>query len=257
MGSDMPEWGKADEMTEKDRHRENQENATIPGEVTSRRKHKVSKDETKKATEEYITLSWDDVFPKKPKERLRWLDKALRAAKDGRVKSLPVFDIIVHRKFLEGLKGQIATDSLNLIRGYIDVFSAKQRKQLTSDNFELFRKYAPISVLDSDDDEADAPPLPPPPKVIIEEKGKKKKKGGGGADEERRRREREEDSGDTEDELETKRIKLLSRGIERRVDPRDKQAYTLTDFIAEYGGSSDRPPEEWHAQRHTSFVFKA
>jgi len=244
-------------MSKKEMQAEIDANLTIPGEVTSRRKHKVTKEADKKATEEYITLSWDDVFPKKPKERLRWLDKALRAAGDGRVRALPVFDIIVHRKFLEGLKGQIATDALNLIRGHIDVFSAKQKKQLTSDNFELFRKYAPINVLDSDDDEADAPPLPPPPKVVIEEKGKKKKRGGGGGDEEKRRREREEDEGDSEDDMELKKQRILSRGVERRVDPRDGEAYCLADFVEEYGGSSDRPPEEWHAQRHTAFIFKA
>lgn len=253
---DVPAWGKEDAKDLKAQRAEMEANLIIPGEVTSRRKpKKVTKEETTKKQEEYVTMSWDDIFPKKPGDKLRWLDKALRAIKDGRVKCLPVFDVIVHRKFLEGLKGQIATDCLNLIRGSIDVFSAKQKKQLQSDNFELFRKYAPINVLDSEDDEADAPPLPPPPKVIIEEKGKKKKKGGGG-DDEKRRREKEDESGDSEDELETKRRRILNRGIERRVDPNDGQAYTLADFVAEYGGSVDRPPEEWHAQRKTSFVFK-
>merc|ERR1712060_834134 len=104
--------------------------------------------------------------------------------------------IVAHRKFIEGLKGSIATDTLNLIRGNLDLFTAKQRKQLTSDNFELFRKYAPISVLDSDDDEADAPPLPPPPTVVIEEKKKKNKR--------KRQQAQEDEEGDSDDDLETK-----------------------------------------------------
>merc|ERR1712060_745291 len=105
--------------------------------------------------------------------------------------------IVAHRKFIEGLKGSIATDTLNLIRGNLDLFTGKQRKQLTSDNFELFRKYAPINVLDSDDDEADAPPLPPPPKVVVEPKDKKKKRKEDEAYEAARRRAQseEEDSG--------------------------------------------------------------
>eukprot|EP00928_Gymnodinium_smaydae_P082791 TRINITY_DN66080_c0_g1_i1.p1 TRINITY_DN66080_c0_g1~~TRINITY_DN66080_c0_g1_i1.p1 ORF type:complete len:291 (+),score=81.91 TRINITY_DN66080_c0_g1_i1:117-875(+) len=251
----MPSWGK--EEGGKMSKEQMEEMMVVPGEVTSRRKHKVTKEETQKKQEEYVSLNWDDVFPKKPYERLRWLDKALRAAKENRVKTLSVFDIIIHRKFLDGLKGSIATDCLNLIRGSLDIFSPKQQKQLTSDNFELFRKYAPISVLDSDDDEADAPPLPPPPKVIIEEKGGKRKKNAA-AQEERRRREKEEeeDGADSNDELETKRLKILSKGIERRVDPADGQAYTLAEFVAEYGGSVDSPPDLWHNQRHTAFIFK-
>merc|ERR1712039_115700 len=111
----------------------------------------------------------------KPIDRLRWLYKAFQQAKVGKVKMNPLFNIIVHRKFVEGLKGAIATDILNLIRGHLNLFSAKQQKQLSSDKFELFKKYAPINVLDSDDDEADAPPLPPPPEVVVEMKDKKKK----------------------------------------------------------------------------------
>mmetsp|Transcript_30752 Transcript_30752/g.84813 ORF Transcript_30752/g.84813 Transcript_30752/m.84813 type:complete len:203 (-) Transcript_30752:158-766(-) len=191
---------------------------------------------------------------KKPKERLRWLYKAILAAKDGRVKARPLFDIIAHRKFIEGLKGSIATDTLNLIRGNLEIFSAKQQKQLTSDNFELFRKYAPINVLDSDDDEADAPPLPPPPKVVIEPKEKKRKQ----AEYEKQKAEREEEEeGNSDEDVETKRRRILAKGVERRVDPADGQAYTMAEFIQEYGGSGDKPPVEWENARHTSFMFKA
>merc|ERR1719221_1070529 len=148
----------------------------IAPQVTSRRVHKVSKQDVQKEKEEFVSLDWDHVFPKKPMDRLRWLFKAFEAAKNGKLREkAKIFDIIVHRKFLDGLKGQIATDTLNLIRGNLTIFSAKQQKQLTSDNFELFRKYAPINVLDSDDDEADAPPLPPPPPVVIEPKDKRRK----------------------------------------------------------------------------------
>ncbi|CAK0822088.1 unnamed protein product [Prorocentrum cordatum] len=123
----------------------------IAPQVTSRRVHKVDKKQVQEDKKEYVSLEWDDVFPKKPMDRLRWLFKAFEAAKNGKLKEKgKIFDIIVHRKFLDGLKGQIATDTLNLIRGNLTIFSAKQQKQLTSDldNFELFRKYAPINVLD-------------------------------------------------------------------------------------------------------------
>lgn len=241
-----PKWGETEE--EKAQRELDQ---MVPAEVVSRRQRKVSKEEVAKVKDEFITLSYDDVFPKKPKERLKWLYKALIACKEGRVKPNPLFDIISHRKFIDGLKGSIATDTLNLIRGHLSLFSNKQQKQLTSDNFELFRKYAPINVLDSDDDEAEAPPLPPPPEVIIDTKETKKKKKGGAVT-----RQDEDEEGFSDEDVETKRRRLLAKGVERRVDPKDGQAYTLAEFIQEYGGSNDKPPTEWENSRHTSFIFK-
>mmetsp|Transcript_68 Transcript_68/g.253 ORF Transcript_68/g.253 Transcript_68/m.253 type:complete len:259 (-) Transcript_68:77-853(-) len=257
MGEDdgsHPKWGNEDPEDKKARL---EEMFLVPGEVVSRRRKKVSKEEVAQVKEEYISLNWDDVFPKKPKERLRWLYKALLAAKEGRVKTGPVFDIVAHRKFIEGLKGNVATDVLNLIRGHINIFSAKQQKQLTSDNFELFRKFAPLNVLDSDEDAADAPPLPPPPEVIIEAKDKKKKN----LEEEKRKREerdREEEEAQlpSDEDMESKKRRILSKGIERRVDPADGQAYTLEEFVTEYGGRVDKPPVEWENSRHTAFIFK-
>lgn len=230
----------------------------VAAECVRRQRKKVSAEEQKKEKEEYVSLNWDDIFPKKPMERLRWLYKAFLAAKSGKLKAAPLFDIIAHRKFVEGLKGQIATDTLNLIRGNLTMFSHKQQKQLTSDNFELFRKYAPINVLDSDDDEADAPPLPPPPEVIVDIKEKKKKNQLSEEEKKKRAREaEEEEEGESDDDLDTKRARINARGVERRVDPSDRQAYALDEFIEQYGGSGDRPPIEWVNAKHTSFIFKA
>ncbi|CAJ1422217.1 unnamed protein product [Effrenium voratum] len=240
---DRPAWG--------DDGDEIREEAPLPAEVVTRRKKKVTKEEEVKEQEEYVTMSWEEIFPKKPLDRLRWLYKACKAAKEGRIKPSPLYNIVAHRRFIEGLKGSIATDCLNLIRGHIHLFSAKQQKQLQSDNFELFRKYAPISVLDSDDDEDAAPPLPPPPEVVVEMKDKKKKKG-----EVRKRDEDEELEGFSDDDTEIKKARILAKGIERRIDPADGQAYTLEEFITEYGGSGDKPPVEWDNARHTSFIYK-
>lgn len=249
--SEPIEWGKDDKED-----KQKKEDMVIPGEVVSRRVHKVQKEEVQREKDEYVSLDWDDVFPKKPKERLRWLYKAFEACKKGKVKPLPVFDIIAHRKFLDGLKGNAATDTLNLIRGNLDLFTPKQQKQLTSDNFELYRKYAPIAVLDSDDDETSAPPLPPPPKVVIEPVDKKKKRAA--AEEARRRQqEEEEEAGDSDEDMDTKRQRILAKGVERRIDPNDGQAYTLAEFMEEYGGTADQPPDAWHNARHSAFIFKA
>mmetsp|Transcript_54852 Transcript_54852/g.158676 ORF Transcript_54852/g.158676 Transcript_54852/m.158676 type:complete len:265 (-) Transcript_54852:117-911(-) len=256
FGGGHVKWGEEEPEEKKARL---EEMFMVPGEVTSRRKKKTSKEDVQQAKEEYISLDWDDIFPKKPKERLRWLYKAILGAKEGRIKPAPLYDIIAHRKFVDGLKGSIATDTLNLIRGHLYLFSPKQQKQLTSNNFELFRKYAPINVLDSDEDEADAPPLPPPPEVVVELKDKKKRNQ---VDEERRRREereREEEEAamGSDEDVDTKRRRILAKGIERRVDPSDGQAYTLEEFIAEYGGRADKPPVEWDNAHHTSFIFKS
>jgi len=244
-GSKPKEWMSKEDLAADKYDREWSLNA----EVVTRRAKKVTKEQAQKEEEEYVSLAWDDVFPKKPKERLRWLYKALETARNGKIKAQPLFDIIVHRKFLEGLTGQVATDCLNLIRGDLSIFSNKQQKQLTSDSFELFRKFAPVNVLDSDEDEADAPPLPPPPKVIVEAKEKKKRKM-------QEIKEKEEEEGDSDDDLDTKRVRKLSQGVERRIDPSDGAAYTVADFVAEYGGSVDAPPQEWHLARASSFIFK-
>lgn len=227
------------------------EEAPLPAEVITRRKRKVNKEEEVKKEEEYVSMEWDDIFPKKPIDRLRWLFKACKAAKEGRIKPNPLFNIIAHRRFIEGLKGSIATDCLNLIRGHIHLFSAKQQKQVQSDNFELYRKFAPVSVLDSDDDEDTAPPLPPPPEVIVEMKDKKRKK------QKATMKEREEDlEGYSDDDTEVKKARILAKGVERRMDPADGEAYSLEEFIEQYGGTGDRPPVEWENARHTAFIFK-
>eukprot|EP00747_Dinoflagellata_sp_TGD_P165969 gnl/TRDRNA2_/TRDRNA2_188067_c0_seq1.p2 gnl/TRDRNA2_/TRDRNA2_188067_c0~~gnl/TRDRNA2_/TRDRNA2_188067_c0_seq1.p2 ORF type:complete len:258 (+),score=93.47 gnl/TRDRNA2_/TRDRNA2_188067_c0_seq1:99-872(+) len=221
----------------------------VGGTVTSRRKHKVNKEDQQKKEEEHVSLEWDDIFPKKPMDKLRWLDKAFKAAQAKRIKAAPVFDIIAHRKFVEGLKGAIATDTLNLIRGNLNLFSGKQQKQLTSNNFELFKKYAPIAVLDSDDDED--VPLPPPPKVVIPEQTKRKRNKGGN------QKKKDDDSEcDSDADLEQKKMKIQSKGVERRVDPADGTAYTLEEFIEQYGGDQNNPPDEWANNRASSFIYK-
>merc|ERR1712194_997963 len=172
------------------------------------------------------------------------------AAKGKRINPGPLFDIITHRKFVEGLKGNVATDCLNLIRGKLEVFSSKQQKQLTSEKFELFRKFAPFNVLDSDEDEGDAPSLPAPPEVVIEPKDKRKKR-------EREREDELEEGQNSDDDTATKKRRLLSKGVERRVDPADGAAYPLEDFVAEYGGRTDKPPIQWMNASKSSFIFKA
>eukprot|EP00929_Paragymnodinium_shiwhaense_P016849 TRINITY_DN125501_c0_g1_i1.p1 TRINITY_DN125501_c0_g1~~TRINITY_DN125501_c0_g1_i1.p1 ORF type:complete len:272 (+),score=87.98 TRINITY_DN125501_c0_g1_i1:67-816(+) len=248
----MGDWGGdgAPKKKSKDDEENDKFNDTyrIEAEVV-RRQRKVTKEEEEKRKDEYVSLDWDTVLPKKPKEKLRWLYKALEACRQGRLKIQPVFDIIVHRKFLHDLKGNVATDCLNLIRGDLQLFSNKQQKRLTSDDFELFRKFAPVNVLDSDEDEADAPPLPPPPKVVIEPVSKKRKNKGAIVKKD------DEDEGDSEDDLETKRERKLAKGVERRMD-HDGQAYTLDEFCEEYGGTTDNPPDAWTRARGTAFIFK-
>eukprot|EP00933_Yihiella_yeosuensis_P031202 TRINITY_DN24751_c0_g1_i1.p1 TRINITY_DN24751_c0_g1~~TRINITY_DN24751_c0_g1_i1.p1 ORF type:complete len:249 (+),score=71.93 TRINITY_DN24751_c0_g1_i1:81-827(+) len=248
MPGDKPAWGKDDDEGD-----QKPEEMMLPGEVVSRRKRPVNKAEQEKKEDEYVTMDWEDIFPKKPKDRLRWLFKACKAAKEGRVKPNPFYNIIAHRRFLEGLQGAIATDCLNLIRGVVHVFSPKQQKQLQSDNFELFRKYAPIAVLDSDDDEDAAPELPPPPEVHVEMKDKKRKKGRGL----KKDNESDDEGAASDDDFETKKARIQSKGVERRIDPADGQAYTLEDFIEQYGGSGDRPPPEWENVRASSFIFRS
>ena len=56
------------------------EDAPVVSEVV-RRVHKVSKKDREKERDELVSTGWDDVFPLKPRERLRWLHMALVALK--------------------------------------------------------------------------------------------------------------------------------------------------------------------------------
>eukprot|EP00811_Abedinium_folium_P011447 NODE_205_length_3401_cov_6.181124.p1 GENE.NODE_205_length_3401_cov_6.181124~~NODE_205_length_3401_cov_6.181124.p1 ORF type:complete len:857 (-),score=190.47 NODE_205_length_3401_cov_6.181124:831-3320(-) len=60
-----------------------------------------------------------------------------------------------------------------------------------------------------------------------------------------------------EDGRATKKRKKLAGKVERRVDPSDGSAYTLEEFVQEYGGSVEEPPAVWASQSHTSFMFKS
>jgi hypothetical protein len=46
-------------------------------------------------------------------------------------------------------------------------------------------------------------------------------------------------------------------GIERRIDSADGSAYSLDEFIQEYGGSRTEPPAQWRDAAHTSFIFRS
>lgn len=49
--------------------------------------------------------------------------------------------------------------------------------------------------------------------------------------------------------------KAIKGKTERRMDPADNEMYGLQEFLAEYGGTADRPPVEWTRQKHTAFWF--
>jgi hypothetical protein len=46
-------------------------------------------------------------------------------------------------------------------------------------------------------------------------------------------------------------------GVERRIDSADGSAYSLDEFIQEYGGSRAEPPAQWRDSAHTSFIFRS
>ena len=38
---------------------------------------------------------------------------------------------------------------------------------------------------------------------------------------------------------------VAAAAVEKRIDPADSGAYTLEEFVEEYGGSLEDPPAEW------------
>ncbi len=77
--------------------------------------------------------------------------------KKHKVKSAAIFDIVSHKHFLKEVDGATGTDMVALILANINLFSFKQKRWLKSPAFELYKKYAPMTILDSDESEGEAP----------------------------------------------------------------------------------------------------
>lgn len=115
------------------------------GAVISRRQHRqtrVEKEDVKEREEaESLPLELKDVIGKRPDQRLKWLQRALLLAGKKRVSLAAIYDIVQHKKFVEGISHGVGKSMRLLLLSNLHLFSQKQQRALQSDA-SRFSSYA-------------------------------------------------------------------------------------------------------------------
>jgi hypothetical protein len=183
----------------------------VPAEVV-RREKKGDKDK-EKAELDATVYDRRTVLTKKPKDRQKWLQKAMQSLSKKEVDANTVFEIISSSGFYDKVTPRMAKQMHEVIEQHWGMFSSRQISLLKSDKCELQKL---VARADEEDDEA-AGPAAKKARTDDGEKG----------------------------------------GIERRIDSADGSAYSLDEFIQEYGGTLQEPPAQWRDAAHTSFTFRS
>jgi len=94
---------------------------------------------------DFVDCSLKPTLALKPEKRLKWLEKAVSALKDGAVRVSDVFDIIGHPKFVNGIPDGVGKKMRRCLSGStLNLFSGKQRDGLErSVLFKNFPEEAP------------------------------------------------------------------------------------------------------------------
>eukprot|EP00933_Yihiella_yeosuensis_P077500 TRINITY_DN8800_c1_g1_i1.p1 TRINITY_DN8800_c1_g1~~TRINITY_DN8800_c1_g1_i1.p1 ORF type:complete len:332 (+),score=99.98 TRINITY_DN8800_c1_g1_i1:147-1142(+) len=111
-------------------------NKSLPGEII-RRSHKGGKNQKDDASA--ATNDRKAVFAMKPDQRVKWLQKALQQAEDSKFPVATLFDIIGHPKYVSDLQEKVGGKMFRMVRAKLEVFSAKQQKNLP--NCPLFKQF--------------------------------------------------------------------------------------------------------------------
>lgn len=119
-----------------------------------RREYKESRTDREFADESFVNLDPSYVFKRKPAQKLKWLEKVFGALLENRIKPNSVYDIISHSKFIEGISGSIGESVYSLLEKNFGFFTEKQQRYFASPRFELYKKHAVMTILDSDDEDA-------------------------------------------------------------------------------------------------------
>jgi len=129
------------------------------GAVICRRQHRqtrVEKENEKEREEaEHFQLDLKEVILKRPENRLKWLHRALALAGKKRVQFAAIYDIVQHRKFVDGISQGLGRQMRTLLLANLHLFSQKQQRALQSDScrFNSFTSESdyPISLTDTGD----------------------------------------------------------------------------------------------------------
>jgi len=108
------------------------------GAVISRRQHRQTRvqkeDEKEREEAEALPLDLKDIVAKRPENRLKWLQRALILAGKKRVQLAAIYDIVQHKKFVDGISHGVGKQMRTLLLANLHLFSQKQQRALQSES---------------------------------------------------------------------------------------------------------------------------
>lgn len=108
-----------------------------------------------------VTVDQKTAITLKPDARPKWLSKACKMTQEGKASATELYNIVVSRRFSAGLPERIGKKLGVIVRNNLNLFSEKQRRHLSSSEFQLNSHMVEATAADDDEDEkaeAEAPP---------------------------------------------------------------------------------------------------
>lgn len=126
------------------RHGLRGEEREFVGATMSKRVHKtprqnLAEDKEREEAEAFPT-DRDQVLAKRPKDRLKWLQRGLMFAAKKHVKIGDLYDIACHKKFVVGVNNAIGSQMEGTLLANLHLFSTKQQRYLQS-SASLFHEF--------------------------------------------------------------------------------------------------------------------
>mmetsp|Transcript_12076 Transcript_12076/g.19617 ORF Transcript_12076/g.19617 Transcript_12076/m.19617 type:complete len:345 (-) Transcript_12076:99-1133(-) len=134
----------------------------LPAEVVSRRTRDVVKKgpTLPKEREEDVVVDQKTAVTLKPDARPKWLSKACRMTLEGKASATELYNIVVSRRFSSGLPERIARKLAAIVQKNLTLFSDKQRRHLSSNEFHLNGHMLAASAGEIDPEDADVDDAP-------------------------------------------------------------------------------------------------
>lgn len=145
----------------------------LPAEIVSRRTRDVVKKGPtlpKEREEDVVVVDQKTAVSVKPDARPKWLSKACKMTLEGKASATELYNIVVSRRFSSGLPDRIARKLGIIVQKNLTLFSDKQRRHLSSNEFQLnghmiaastgeIDPEAELAELEGLKEEAEIPPL--------------------------------------------------------------------------------------------------
>lgn len=127
------------------RHGLKGEEQQFVGATMSRRVHKTPRQNLAQDKEreeaEAFPMDREQVHAKRPKDRLKWLQRGLMFAAKKLVKIGDLYDIACHKKFVNGVNNDIGAQMEGMLLANLHLFSTKQQRYLQSSS-SIFHEFS-------------------------------------------------------------------------------------------------------------------